>query len=455
MNANINEYKESPWNFNRYRLNNIFIDCFLKSKDEIYPCHRIILASKSRYFFEYFKLHAESEVNLPIDPQNFFTDVLDFLYTGNIQLNSKNIALACKISEYYQIDCLEKLIQQQFSNILSFNNSLKISKSLRDNDVHSKDDQITQVILNNFIKNKIENIKQVYSSISPNVLAKILAHFKDTIADELKIDLIEDYLLNQSSIILSEKDKEALSSTINWGNPNSYKYILHYQCDWVPSKIIRPIINQILDLRRTLIQNVKNDFALASGKVSKFYPLLRVCEIGNPDVEVKNEYDITHFLSTIGGMVKPFNIFQYGFIQIQNSNFIPEFYPHFIFDQNDDQHYFLSIGNDNDHPYLAFSFGKDAIFQLTKIEIQTSRPHIYQGQTFSPSKMILECFDELKDSEPIEKVELDTSSGLLNKKVSLGKHYQYYRIRMNEPDPIHSWVFRLLNLKIFGKFNSN
>lgn len=446
--------QKSAWNFNYYRLNHLFIDCSLKSNDQIYPCHRIILALKSQYFYEYFKSKSESEIELPINPNNFFNEILTYLYTGDIHLNSKNIAIACKFSEFYKIDCLDKLIQHQFRNILSLKNCLKISKSLRANGVHSKDDQISEIILNDFLMNKIDDIKQIFSSISPNVLSKILIKFKNAIKDDQKVSLIEEYLISQESSDLSEKEKEALASVIDWSNPDSYKYIINYKCDWVPSKIIKPKINQILDLRKTLIEKVDNDFKLVSEDVSKFYPLFHICEIGNSDINEKTNHDITHFLSTIGGIAKEFNIFKYGLIDLKALNYLPDFTPQFIFDQDDIDHYFLSIGNDQDHPSLSFSFGKEAKFLLTQIEIQTSKPHLEQVQAFTPKRLFLECYDdENKSDKPIEKVELDTSKGSANINLSLKKSYLYYRIIMDDPDSVHSWVFRIIQIKIYGNFD--
>lgn len=447
-------YQKSFWNFNSYRLQNLFIDCYLKSKDQIYPCHKIILSLKSRYFYEYFKSKSESEIELPINPNNFFNDILIYLYTGDIHLNSQNIALACKFSEFYGIDCLKDLIQHQFKNILTLKNCLNISKSLRANGIQTKDDQIAEIILKDFLMNKIDKIEQTYSSISPNVLSKILVKFNNIISDDQKINLIEEYLVSQGSIDLNQREKEVLASVIDWSNPNSYKYVVNYKCDWVPSNIIKPKINQILNIRRTLIQSTDDDFKLVVKDVSKFYPLFHIFEISHPHLEEEERYDVSHLLSTIGDIAKNVNILNNGFIQVQTSYCLPDFIPQFIFDQDDMEHYFVSFGSDQNHPYLTFSFGKEANFLLTQIEIQTFRLHKEQGHTRSPKRLFLECYDdENKSDKPLERVELDTSNGISKIKLSLNKYYQYYRIAMNDPDPIKSWVLRIVKMKIYGNFN--
>lgn len=439
------------WNFDRYRLDNVLIDCSLISNDEIYPCHRIVLASKSQYFYEYFKSKLDTEIKLPINPENFFTKILDFIYKGSININSRNIAVVCKFSEFYKISSLENLIQQQFKNIISINNCLGISKSLRDNDIHTKDIQIAEIIYKDILKNKVDDIHKIYSSVSPNVLSKILAKFQSVIEDDQKINIIENYLMSQKTLFLKEIDKEALASVIDWSNADSYKYIICYKCEWLPSKLIKPRINTILNLRRDLIHKANNVFKSASKGISKFYPLIKICEINNLESVEKNDYDVTHFLSTVGNLSKKINILKYGFIQVKTSTYLPDFAPQFIFDQNDNSNYFLSIGDDLNHPFLTFSFGEKANFLLTQIEIQTSRLQNEQYQTYLPYKLQIECFD-CDENSPLEKIELNNSKELSITKVSLKKYYKFYRIIMNESDPVHSWVFRLIQIKINGKF---
>lgn len=75
----------------QFALNEFLADCTLKVEDKVFPAHKVVLASNSVYFFEFFQKNNESSVQIPEIKVNWpggkkvvevFNDFLIYLYSG-------------------------------------------------------------------------------------------------------------------------------------------------------------------------------------------------------------------------------------------------------------------------------------------------------------------------------------------------------------------------------------
>ena len=189
--------KNMPLKFDRFRKENCFIDCFLVSGDQKFPAHKIILSNKSRYFHEYFQKSNVNndgvlEIDLPINPGNFFINVINFIYTHNINITIDNVSYAYKCAEFYKIDFLFNVVLEKLKEFLTWKNILTICKSFIQNDITSCNELLATSLFSYIQKGKFKSWKNIMHSISPAILAYILKELPDYTEDE-KVQVIDNY----------------------------------------------------------------------------------------------------------------------------------------------------------------------------------------------------------------------------------------------------------------------
>ncbi|OHT14010.1 hypothetical protein TRFO_15655 [Tritrichomonas foetus] len=433
--------------FNDFRKSGVFIDCHILSNEERFDCHKIILTRWSKYFYRYFSTCSDSNVQLPKNPGNFFKNVLEFIYTRKITLNEENISFAYKCAEFYEIEELHKIVVEQLNSILSIKNVLKLSKQFVENEISSQDEKFSSIISKNFNSEKFKSKTNIFKCISPTMLANILSDLTEYTPSE-KIKMIDLYYSIKPNI--KEADKISLSNIFDWSDENSYKYFINHNCDWIPSNISRKLINLIINIRRSLIDQAEKEFNINSNSVFWIFPFTYLNSIQYAEVHNQKEFEITHFLKTLGGKTEKVGIVEYGLVNLISSHSLYCCEPKNAFEKGN--HYFCSIGNSSSAPFFTFSFGTNSKFLVTRIECHTSMDHKYQGKTPTPKFLRFEGTNNDPNSEFTLIAKLDASSGVISQNVDLKKPYHYYRLLMSDMEIGGGYIMRLNDLKIFGYF---
>ncbi|KAK0058908.1 kelch-like protein 24 [Biomphalaria pfeifferi] len=104
------------------------IDTILVVGDCNFPCHRTVLAAMSTYFCAMFssgmKESHEKIITLKGISPTHFEKVLEFLYTGNIELTYDSVVDLLQISSMYQIEALQLICEKFLANDICIQNCI-------------------------------------------------------------------------------------------------------------------------------------------------------------------------------------------------------------------------------------------------------------------------------------------------------------------------------------------
>ena len=91
----------------KLRQNDEYTDVTLQSGDVNIPCHRNVLAAASEYFKAMFQCGLkESTVQLTMEPETL-RSVVDYIYTGQIELTVDNVENLVKSADVLSLECLK------------------------------------------------------------------------------------------------------------------------------------------------------------------------------------------------------------------------------------------------------------------------------------------------------------------------------------------------------------
>jgi hypothetical protein len=156
---------------NDKRFADVVIRCGMSLEYKFYA-HRIILANRSRYFESLFSASALELragrfcVDKPSMFADIFAKVLEYMYTGFINLRLDNVLEVLSLSEEFGIDSLKSLCERFITQNIDVNNACLLLELSRQYKAH----QLTTYVLE-FIENR-ENIKAVLASESCSNLSR-------------------------------------------------------------------------------------------------------------------------------------------------------------------------------------------------------------------------------------------------------------------------------------------
>ena len=513
-----------------FRKDGKFLDVVLISGNKKYEAHRIVLAMNSSWFYEYFDQRKEIEklepnqkmvIDLPCNPCDCFSVVLDSIYTGKLELTPKNAPSIYKIVEFYGISKYVEPLKNYISKTISESTVLFYANQF------IKYEMFEQAsILTHFIAKCIHAIfdqpntshrvtlKAIYENVNDgrvfaealndkklreltkeeidaklerryNKALKIYNEKKEEkndqkpnevaynkritfLTEDQKVSIVDEYVGDRR---MNEEEREALAKVADWEKEDSYKYLVHYKCDWLPARISRELIKKILVIRKNSLDAFSKQSETALDPVSRWYPFSWITSIAETDETLSTPVvKIIDFISTLGGVVNEFNPQEYGFINPEEEGTIlgVQHYKRFlvknIFETN--EKFYVGRGKGNVSPGFILKFGQSTRIKPERIiinsHIEKNVPHIDvalsqqeiskipKSYRVAPSSVIIQTFSDGKESE--EKI-LETRNGIGEKsfcELGINDEFDSIKVQLKGEGPIQ--VLRIKHIEIVGSF---
>ena len=380
-----------------FKIDQDIFDCEVVTKTGSYKCQRLFLAAQSKWFEDYFTKNPSpfvdsngkpviQRIQINVDPNGYFHEVLTLLYEGHGIITAEKIPPFLKIADYYGIPSLQSALRIMYQEPIkghgvNEDNLKTLMKEFVDlgliDDAKllapSFAERFEVLLLNPFNPPNTNLTKEdIYAALSPQVFATVL-HDKDlrekAIGNEARlVSIIDEYVAYRKLTITSVADQEALASCINWNVPDAYKYLLSNKCDWLPTRISRPLLKTIITQRSHASQYFKDFTKNPPAKISHWYPFVWCDKVAKADGTKANPVvQIASFVSTLGNLVPQFNPHVFGYIKVFATlhSINDDLYdPRFILEKNGG---YLSLNlDDHEEPAIGYDLGDEALFLPTK-----------------------------------------------------------------------------------------
>jgi hypothetical protein len=369
-----------PTSLSKFLTIESLTDCYLVSPIKRYPCHRVVLASQSKWFSQYFDSHTDPlpiSVPTPID-DSIISTILDFFYTSTVTCTLTNLPLLLKAATVCDIPKLKEIVSHSLANCVNPETVLGLSRDFVSLDLLDEACQFASVLAEHYDPHSVSSLKTLSTYICPKIFAKILAEEKFAhLTFQERVSEI-DRLVGKQDLIDLEACK-AFENQITW-NSESYKLLTQFHCGWISPKRFRELGSQLLNARRSTIHNFEKvrDFDLK--RVNRWFTFAWLTEISNGIVTEMPEVRMVDFISTFGRMIPPINPHLYGMVTVRGS---PAFSKPYKLElvlesqQKDGQiDYYLSedFTEKSDDPYIEIDF-RNAPLLLKKVELDCAIDH--------------------------------------------------------------------------------
>ncbi|OWF54182.1 kelch-like protein 26 [Mizuhopecten yessoensis] len=121
--------------FSTFLQNGQFCDVTLVTKQQRFPCHKVILSSFSAFFKSMFtigmKESEQDEINLGVFEDNLIKKMLDFIYNGKVTSVGDTVDLL-PLAVYFQIESLQAICEQTLSNAINLDNVCSLWKTSKE-----------------------------------------------------------------------------------------------------------------------------------------------------------------------------------------------------------------------------------------------------------------------------------------------------------------------------------
>lgn len=397
-----------PQKYEQFIRNSYFIDVKLVSEIGEYNAHKIVLARYSTWFEKTFKdLPADAaSLQLPCDPEGAFALLLEIIYTNAVKISVKTAPALLKVAVAYEfpdvIEQVQKFIDESTSmieneEIILYYVSKFIEYGLIDDaqKLAPKFAKYLSQMIANGGKAGIMSMDRMYRSVSDGrVFASILIDPQviDKWSEEQKVEQID--IFHSMHPELKEPEKEALAnpSIVNWSNENSYRYLVHYVCDWLPAKISRPLYRKIFNIRAANSRVFEKDCETASAKLSRWFPFSWCSCIADSVVTQSTPVvDAIKFITKLGGALKnPIDPEKYGLInpipvtKLKEEILFPHLMNNIFFD---DKRIFQVICNQKQlktsENAIIIDFGTSAVFKPKSLKVDFTHSPFYNEHVAS------------------------------------------------------------------------
>lgn len=357
--------------------NKKFVDTILQFVgQESIPCHKIILSKESTWFKNYYSAHTSSinevlEVQVPVNPENIFPEIINFFYFSKLNITIKNIAPLYFCSVFYGIEKLLFIMKMHLARALNKKTALFLCSDL----VKYKLDEAASTVAPIFAE-ELHHIlmkepalfmkNDIFRSSSPKVIAAML---KDPQLDDIsvseKVELIDEYIGQK---VISEDEKESLASVIDWTIPSAHNILVSNVCDWVPARISRSLYSKALDARRRTLVAFSKEAEEAPKYLGLWFPLSWLTSVVKADAcDETPIVDAVEFMSTFGIFRSRFDPRKYTLLDATGTKALSsDFAPGNVLTK---ESYFVSVTKEGELPYFELDFGIHAGVKTLSLDI--------------------------------------------------------------------------------------
>ncbi|OHT12166.1 BTB/POZ domain containing protein [Tritrichomonas foetus] len=462
--------------FNTFRKVDQFNDCVLISGNDQIRCQRLILSKYSNYFKRYFAEHPLKKlgdvctVTLPVNPNNILDSFLQIIYENYLPITIQNIPPLLKMAVYYECPSLQVILKNFYLSATNNDTILYFAEKFIEldllDDAKALAPQLAEHVkrIHNCDPTEKFSITDIYKSLSPQVFAAVFCQESlKFIPDHEKVRYIDKFVIYRGLEITDEKDREELASPINWSDASAYTHMVHYKCDWLPDKLARPLLNIILNSRRSSITKFRNEIKKSDPKVSRWYPSTWAYAIQEAKIaRCSPSVDVVDFIRTLGGLAQPINPIKYGFIFIPNEcvPLMNKFKPENAFLVHNNSTYYLANKVGNKMPTIGFDLKTNSKLKIESISIDSTVLKKEQKGTlqirFSPKPSLSKVLFKPGDMNGFT-LEFDKEKGgvIHHLAVNVAKPCSKVSFTMQESTLAGSTIMRISSIDVCGYFTNS
>ncbi|EAY20283.1 BTB/POZ domain containing protein [Trichomonas vaginalis G3] len=473
--------------FHEYLDRGQFVDLKLRHGVNTYQVHSLVLAKYSGWFAKTIKEmdccpgDRMMKINLPEDPDDQFGTIIKILYTDQLTLDIKSAPALLRIATYYEMPHLQAIVRHFIAKTTVepiINDAVLFSYASKFIQFKLIDDAIK--LAPEFAKRLMSKSKtpsdvnkyivRIYQEVKDGrVVAAIILdqNFLNYWSEEEKVAQLDRY--HKFNPDITDDEKEALSNfnIINWKSPTAYQYLVKYQCDWLPPRVLRPLYESIFKYRRANAHHFEKDIQNSSSTVSRWYPFSWATQIANAiESESTPVVELISFITTLGGLIVPKDgdAVKFGLLNPNGNQKLPQeelstFEMANIF--KDDNSYYQAILYDDKighgPNFIVIELGKSCEFKPQNVIVDMKYPDTISDSLSKYKNSRKQHFPEYITTSSFSSIPefKETLFKTDNKQQPLFEYAlskPFNRIYINPPLDGSLIVFRVRLVKIFGSF---
>jgi len=251
-------------------LSHRYSDVRLIVNEKEYWGHKLLLAYSSEYFSKLFVENPLlSEVKLPFgDTEDVFSDVMHFIYGGNLVINEANAIPLLALSDNCQIDALKTLVSNFLTSKIRRDNATLMLKKAAKSNVKGMIDKCLFIIAKHFCYIYDAD----YNFLPYNLFMDLLKHPNLHVKEEYELyNIIAKYI-------------EAHKATIS--NENIYELFQHVRYRFIPYKLLEEVIKNPM---------VPRDFIVEAGmfRLAEWEKAENAVQISNKRLQPRPRQSVT------------------------------------------------------------------------------------------------------------------------------------------------------------------
>jgi len=350
----------------------------------IKKCHKVVLAFHSNYFraFNGNIVHIEKEI------MDIFLNIIDFIYTGKLNIESESIIRYLHVSKRFDFGSLLAILNNKLLQMVKINNVMSFVHDMCEYDMFDEASQFIPLISISIDKKDIKHMKEYYDSMYPLLFYRVI---KDMNMPEAKlIEYLESYTKHRG--YLNDVEKEHFTSLIDLDKPDSYLIAVNFDCLWMTDNYYLRFLNMIMNNRRNSIQRLASK-QVDQPVVSRWYFFSWLTQIAQStsivDYPLVNSIEM---ITTLGGLCSSFNPIPYNLISVKALNSLNEspsnssyFGPENAVYQN--PQYFHGCSQGMTKPWILIDFGPHSKFCPKTVMVNCKIQKANGSNHFYPNKV--------------------------------------------------------------------
>jgi hypothetical protein len=466
----------------------LFIDVTFTIRTEVHSAHRLVLSQRSGYFKRAFDRRLipleGTEIVIPFTGCDFFPQLIDFLYSGKLEVpscNSQSLINFYALAAFYDIPdanaMLTDSICQRFMGSGPTAHVFRATSVYRDFEItydptkdppelsqlvseslaRLKNSQsiFTDYLSRHFPIQRGSDRSQLYKSVTPFLFGLYLEEelpLRELSAVQIAKEV--DTFTHFCSITDLE-DRDHIISLVDWNCPDISPLFLTCEMKWVPPSISRWQFSNLLTGRRNTLDSLENSMGSFPGAMSRWFGIhwLEAIRAGTGE-SAPLDIELIHFLGTIGESTSPLHLCNLNFITTDSSRSLgsARFGARALFDGSRfDPRIARFIGHPEvEQPFIDIKFTR---FEFLPVKVIIGLPSDRRDGGVSLKftvrgfrESVME-FDAAQVSGESDVIEIDVGSDV--------KPVSWIRIEMEPvflPRGAKVAVMRLSSIRVYGKF---